>query len=310
MNKQNQLGYYDMVADFLTPNPKDVEGLNNSSYFFYQDQLFLLIHSLLEIENMPEHWNKEYIFDNIFRRGYMCEVEWVGQHYLLNGGYEGQNLYHFPTHVNIANPVLGSFRREIGKTANLVYLGYVNGHFLSLYPLVERYAVLLAQCDGSINVSLMNSRVAHVFVANDDSMKKTMEKVYDEVSMGKPAIFMNKNGVDSPSDLAFFMNAKNSYIANDIQLTKRQIMNEFLTAIGIMNANTDKRERLNQDEVNANNGETMALCSLILNTINECLERGNKLFGLNVRFKFNEKVVKQYQEQIMSASENEVSEDD
>ena len=60
----------------------------------------------------------------------------------------------------------------------------------------------------------------------------------------------------------------------------RKIEQEFLTKIGLPNTNTDKKERLTTDEVNANNGETVALADLWLETINRECAKARKMFGL------------------------------
>lgn len=304
MSRKNRINYRDMISQFFTPTPKDVEGLNNESYFYYQNQLLLKLYSIFQFKNIPDHWNQDYIKDVLFKQGIMYQVEKDNQIWLLGtGGYYGINMYNFPTHINIANPVLGTFNREIGKNGELIYFNRVNGHFQGVMPLITRYAVLLAQCDASINVSLMNSRVAHVFTTTDKSMSESLKVMYDKVTNGEPFVILNKGSLEMAQDVAIFNNVKNTYIANDILVTKRTLINEFLTEIGIMNANTDKRERLNTDEVNANNGETMALCSLWLDTLNKCFDRSNKLFNMNVKVKFNEKVIQQYQKQIKESSD-------
>lgn len=296
--------FKDMVANYLSPKPRDVEGLNNISYLYYQSQLQLKLFSIFNFENVPENWNIDYIKDNLFKAGYMVAVEKNGDTWLLGkAGYSGIDMYNYPTHIVVANPVLGNFTRKIGVDGELVYFNRVNGCFLSTEPLIKRYALLLAQCDASINVSLMNSRVAHVFTTNNKAMAQTLNKVYDDVTEGRPFVVINKGSIDFPTEVAVFNNVKNTYIANDILITKRTLMNEFLTEIGIMNANTDKRERLNSQEVNANNGETMCLCSLWLNTLNSCFERVNKLFNLNVKVSFNKEVIRQLQQEYQDNKE-------
>ena len=56
----------------------------------------------------------------------------------------------------------------------------------------------------------------------------------------------------------------------------------FDTDIGIPNANTDKRERLITDEVNANNVETMTRCELWLETLRKGIDKANSKYGLNI----------------------------
>ena len=63
------------------------------------------------------------------------------------------------------------------------------------------------------------------------------------------------------------------------------IINEFLTEIGIDNANTDKRERLVTDEVNANDEEIRANVQHWLDNISEGFEKANSMFGLDLSVK-------------------------
>lgn len=64
----------------------------------------------------------------------------------------------------------------------------------------------------------------------------------------------------------------------------------FDTAIGIPNANTDKKERLITDEVNANNTETRTLADLWLETLNTGVKQTNDMFGTNITVKWREEV--------------------
>lgn len=299
MNK-NDIGYQNLVGNYFSVNPKNVEGLNNTSYFYYRNQLYLKIFSLFTFENLPDTWDIDYLRDNLFRNGIMACVEKDGVNYCLNCGYTGINVYNKPTKVMISNTVLGTFERTIHKDCELLYINYLNGHFLSCERIVNRYALLLAQCDGSLNVNLINSRVAHVFIGETDAQIKSYKKMYDEISNGKPCAFIknSKNGTPLDNSKLDILNVKNTYVANDILLTKRTIMNEFLTEIGINNANTNKRERLVTDEVNANDEETNALLMLWKDTMTKCFDKINAMFDTNIKVKVNENVIKRLKEEV------------
>lgn len=299
MNK-NDVGYQNLVSNYFTVNPKNVEGLNNTSYFYYRNQLYLKIFSLFTFENLPNTWDIDYLRDNLFRNGIMACVEKDGVNYCLSCGYSGINVYNKPTKVMISNTVLGTFERTIHEDCELLYINYLNGHFLSCERIVNRYALLLAQCDGSLNVNLINSRVAHVFIGESDAQIKSYKKMYDEISNGKPCTFIknSKNGTPLDNSKLDVLNVKNTYVANDILLTKRTIMNEFLTEIGINNANTNKRERLVTDEVNANDEETNALLMLWKDTMSQCFDRINAMFNTNIKVKVNENVIKRLKEEV------------
>lgn len=292
LSRKKSHGYYDVLSRFLTPHPRDVEGLNNSSYIYYRNQLYLKLFSIFEFNNIPPSWNIDYLKNILFPMGFICVVDTPAGVLPLQGGYTGYNVYNFPTKLIVGNPVLGDIERDIGKNGELLYYNYINDSFQSIEPLVKRYAALLASCDGTLNTSLMNSRIAHIFIANTDAEMETYKKIYDDVSEGKPAVFLKKpTGSTLMETNNEFLNVKNTYIGNDVLLTKRTLMNEFLTEIGINNANTDKRERLITSEVNANNAETRALINLWCDTMNGCFNRINNLFGFNINVSINKNVI-------------------
>ena len=59
-------------------------------------------------------------------------------------------------------------------------------------------------------------------------------------------------------------------------------MSEFLTEIGVNNANTDKRERLTDNEVEANDSEIQLNAGYWLDNIREGFDAANAMFGLNI----------------------------
>jgi hypothetical protein len=86
----------------------------------------------------------------------------------------------------------------------------------------------------------------------------------------------------TPNWQAFQQNVGQNYIVGDILADMRKIENMFMTSIGISNANTDKKERLVVDEVNANNEETQTLCELWLEQLQEVCEKTVTMFGIKI----------------------------
>ena len=256
-------GFTELVRGFFHHNPKSVNDMTNNSFFYYQFQLMTKLKSVLTVSGYPSNWNIDNMWDVLLTNGYIPIVKTDIGTLALEGGFYGQNMYYMPTNVLVNNPVLRQIDEKIGEKGELLYINYEYNKFQGIMSLINRYAVLLANIDCSLNVSLYNSRLAHVFEAETDAQVKSLQKMYDEVSRGNPAVFLKKGmkNIGKDNDSGYFLNVKNTYIGNDLLLTKRSIMNEFLTEIGINNANTDKRERLNSDEVNANNSEVR--CTIV-----------------------------------------------
>lgn len=299
-------GFTELVRGFFHHNPTSVNDMTNNSFFYYQFQLMTKLKSVLTVSGYPSNWNIDNMWDVLLTNGYIPIVKTDIGTLALEGGFYGQNMYYMPTNVLVNNPVLRQIDEKIGEKGELLYINYEYNKFQGVMSLINRYAVLLANIDCSLNVSLYNSRLAHVFEAETDAQVKSLQKMYDDVSRGNPAVFLKKGmkNIGKDNDSGYFLNVKNTYIGNDLLLTKRSIMNEFLTEIGINNANTDKRERLNSDEVNANNSEVRCTIVRYIDSLNECAKRINENPNFdditNLHFSINSRVINTLQKEMES----------
>lgn len=282
-----------VIANLIKANPKDVHGTSNSSFAFYYRQLFMKLFSVFNFEGLPEIQDKDFLQETLFRDGVMACFTPRNSAFpiLMNGSPTGYNMFYHPSQFIVANPVLGNYTLTIGVDCELLDLGHVNGDFYSFEPLVVRYASLLASIDGSLNMTLMNSRVAQVFTSDSNATLKTMQKIYDDVSEGKPAVFLAKGLRDDVEMKPYFNNVKNTYIGTELLQDRQTIMNQFLTEIGINNANTQKRERLITAEADSNQGEVKAIVDEVLDRMNICFDKINAMFGTNMSVSLNTKVV-------------------
>ena len=82
------------------------------------------------------------------------------------------------------------------------------------------------------------------------------------------------------------LNVKNTYIADMLQDAKREIRYEFLSEIGINNANVDKKERVNTLEVTANDDELRNAIDDWKNNLEKQFDQINNMFGTNIKVKF------------------------
>ena len=148
--------------------------------------------------------------------------------------------------------------------------------------IVRHYAVKLAQIDRSIDVNLMNSNVTMYFEARNKKHAQEIKDLYAQSTQGEPLIVANESVSKGTKIDTLNKDIKTQYIVNDLLQSKRTIINEFLTKIGIANANYDKRERLNTDEVNQNNEETKAMISVIYDNLKDSIAKINAISGLGI----------------------------
>lgn len=276
--------FQDLVHQFFARKPKDVDGVANTSNLYYRDWLLKKILSRFEFSGIPSYWDLDYFLETLFLDGKVCITDTGIGVIPLKCCTTGIGVFEQPTECIIANPVLGNFRRTIDVDCALIKIQY---NYSGVSWMINRYSTLLAMCDSSVAVNLMNSKAAFIFKASSKAQSATLKTMYDDITCGKPAVFVGENGALN-SENVFNIPVKQNFVADDIQLLKRKIINEFLTDIGINNTNLDKRERLTDDEVNANNDEVLANIQHWLDNINDGVERANKLFNLGLSVKIRD----------------------
>ena len=262
--------------------PAEVSGQTNTASAYYFNYLLRLAKGIFEIK-APETWDTDFILNTLLLEGVFAIFENNSEPIAMNCQPYGVNMYYKATNFNIANPVLGTFDKTIGVDGALIYLEEVTLHttsYKTIVPLLNKYAYQLAACDKCIDQSLMNSGVAAIFSASSSKAAQSYRKMYDDISEGKPAVFVDESlGLTSPNSRSLqYTPAKDNYICDKIQIEKRCIIEEFLTAIGVNNANTSKRERLNSDEVNSNNDECYISTAVWRRNLKETTEKAKKLF--------------------------------
>ena len=265
--------------------PTDVKGVFNARTMYYESILQKTAFAIIDIEHNKDYrWDKDYIREGILLNGvFTVTNDDNGVTLPLKCGVSGVNVFNRGTTVIVANPVVGSFNRIIGVDAEIVYLQQKQGsRFRSIKPIITLYAQKLANCDAAIDINLFNSRLPYIFQASDEQVADSFKAMYDEIAQGNPAVFVDENlgkllQNENGSNITVFK-GKENFIARDVQNEKMQIMNEFLTVIGINTANTTKRERQIVDEVNANNVEIQANIKLWKQNVEECCERVNAMF--------------------------------
>lgn len=263
--------------EYITANPKNVDP-KSTTFFYYQRMLLRKAMSVFELTGCPDNWDLDYVLEKIFVNGYICISDTAAGILPLECGVAGINVYNHPTTCIIANPVLGNFEKTIDEDCALVKLQY---NYTGIMDIITHYATKLAECDASIAVNLMNSKVAFIGLVGSKQQAQSMKLMYDKIAQGEPAVFVRGDQINA--DNILYNHVKENYIASEVQRLKRQIMSEFLTEIGVNNANTDKRERLTDNEVEVNDHEIQLNSAYWLEQMREGFDKANKLFGLSVK---------------------------
>lgn len=239
---------------------------------------------------MPKTWSRNYFLYVLYCFGHLAVVNTDRFGVIPQAcGLMGYNVFYQPRQAIITNPLLtGIVQPVIDKECTVLRLQPDYGGIMDL---VRYYANMMAQAASSAAVSLSNSKAAVIFFAKNRALSDAYKKAYDQMANGQPAIVVDKDLLaddGSPAWDTIQRDPKDSYIAGDVLRDMRKIEAMFDTDIGIPNANTDKRERLITDEVNANNVETYSKCALWLEELQEACEKTRRMFGIDLSVTWRE----------------------
>lgn len=279
--------YVPALADYQTAENANSLNLlacvdSNLAWFFTR----YLIQKAISVFRwtIPETWNRNYLLYSIYCFGRVAIVNTDRFGVIPQAcGLGGYNVFYQPSYAIVTNPLLrDTYMPRIDEQCTLLQLEPDYGGIMDL---VRYYSNLMAQCAMCIGVNLTNSKVATAFMVDNQAKANAVKKAYDGVANGQPMIVVDKSLATDDGKLpwqTFQQDPKAQYLVTDLLSDMRKIEAMFDTDIGIPNANTDKRERLITDEVNANNVETYSKCALWLERLREGCSKSRDMFGINL----------------------------
>lgn len=286
MNSYN----YDFINSYnATVSPSTVHVKNTGLARFFKRYLLQEAISVFDWK-LPETWSKNYFLYVLYVIGYIGIVNTdrfgvIPQH----GGLGGYNVFYQPRYMLINNPLFaGTLKPVIDEDCVCLRL---QPDYCGLYDIVDYYGDLMALCAEATGINLVNSKLSFIFAAKNKATAESLKALYDKIAGGEPAAFADKELFDDEGNLTvsmFNQDVGRNFIADRLLDTMRTIRCQFLTDIGIPNANTDKRERLITDEVNANNFETRAKCSVWLDELQKGCRKVREMFGVEISVDWRE----------------------
>lgn len=265
-------------------NPSQIHASNTALSYYFRKYLLEKVYSCIEMKNVPDWWDLNYMMYSLLIFGKICFLETdiygvIPQHCSL-GGF---NVFYQPAYANVRNPHLTINRPlMIGSECEIVKL---QPNYSGVMDIVCYYADMLSLCAENVGLNIVNSKLAYVFTAQNKSSAESFKKMFDKIASGEPIVVQDRKLLDENGKKtwdAFANNLSNNYIADRILNDMTTWENKFCTEIGIPNANTQKKERLITDEVNANTVDTESKIMLWIDTMNRDLKKVNRMFNLNL----------------------------
>lgn len=271
--------------------------MNNATYIQYFNRLVELSVSMFEWQGLPETVDPRYLELHLFQNGSMVYFrdEVMGDLCLdciANGQFD---VYGNP----ISRRAYSSYN-QYQKTLNESDSVIIWNNYLRQPSVldVKMFAKRLYNLDRIIDVNA-NAQKTPVLVQGTEKQRLTLVNLYKEFDGNAPFIFGDKN-LDLNSLRAISTNAP--YVADKLYQLKTQIWNEALTYLGISNLNIQKKERMITDEVQRNQGGTIASRYSRLESRREAVDKINRMFGTDISV--------DYREDLQITNENEDNTDE
>lgn len=261
--------------------------ITNKEQSLYDFTLSILNRTLgmFEYSNLPETIPQVEIEKRLQTKGHATIFQYKNKLYVTTGNLNGQELspYNEPTHVNINIPAFDlSQRLEIGKQCVVIYNDDMK---TGLLDTINKHGTLMLENEITMLLSTYNARIQTLISAGTDQTINDAEKYLNQIIDGNLGII---------GENAFFNDLK----THNAQSTAKQDMTQLIqlqqfyksdlyNELGLSSLNNMKKERMNIDEVNANNDNIYPYVDGMLRNRMEGIKMVNKLFNGNIEVDFS-----------------------
>lgn len=156
---------------------------------------------------------------------------------------------------------------------------YNNDYAYPTARTIMMYAARLTEMQRTIDINI-HAQKTPVLIKASDKTRLSAKQIYAKWSGFEPLIITDKNLTDGVEMEVLSIAAP--VVFDKLAIEKNKLWNECMTFLGINNANMDKRERLVDDEVQANNEQIGYSAEVMLKSRQRAAEAMSKLCGCNI----------------------------
>lgn len=274
-------------------NAKYFTSVTYSTWF---NRLYNIAISRFEWLNLPDTCNEKFIEQVLFFNGFMVGYKDTALNSFLIMPCTNNSvldIFGYPAKVNAygyngymaqnLTPYTITLGQEPTRAdAALLYANYSRSPDL---PAVLYFARKLTKIDRTIDVNINVQKTPYI-ISCGENQRLTVANMFKQVDNFEPAIITTKfyglNG-EKPINV---MDLKPPFVADKMQILKRQVYQEALTYLGIEANTSEKAERQVTEELTANMGETESMRQSPLASRKQFCKEFNKIYGTNIDVKF------------------------
>ena len=255
--------------------------LSSKAYINYMS---IRLQKMFKYSNLPDTIPREMLEYYLMINGTCFVTKVNGNLYALTGSFGGEpDAYYKPTKYVVANPALKlSKEYDINNDGVLMRNDSI---WQGLYPLMARYASLMAENVLTIRSADVMLRVLAMLTAPDDKTKIAGEAYLKKLENGEFGVIAENRffeGIKMQSPPS----NNGSYLTQFIEL-HQYLKGSFYNEIGL-NANFNmKREALGDGESSLNEDSLLPLCDEMLRCRQEDIKKINEMFNTDISVDFD-----------------------
>lgn len=257
--------------------------LNNLTFTDYYRRLSLLARVAFKWDNLPNNINEKWIERYLYAEGrcMFYKDSTKGLMVAKCSDFGTLNPYDEPTELMPIITNYDSVAKSYEVGSECVLIGN-NDDYIPTATTIKLYAYKLAEIDRTITVNI-NAQKTPILIKCSEKQRLTLQNVYNQFKDNMPVIFGTK---DLELSELTVLNTSAPIVFDKLEIQKHNVWNECMSFLGINNANQDKRERLVDDEVEANDEQIQMFAHIMLKARKRACDEINKIYGTNISVDF------------------------
>ncbi len=264
---------------------KDLNPVSNKPYGVYsrfEEYFNLLMNAVKVVSEQGENINFEvetFLKRGLFENGAMGYDKISAKWYYVYG--QGLNDY--------GNPTSLIFVTANGKTFNrpAYYENETDGAYkvdalpvnMSMAQLIKECTDFMTNCDVAMRQNLEACKTPYIVVCKNDELRLSFAEALQQKTLGQACIVVSEDLGDGLKAIDIGV----TYLVDKFSEARDTERDVLLTKLGILTANTDKKERVQSAEVNASLGQASDYIYLLIDTFNKQCES----YGIPYKMQFN-----------------------
>lgn len=173
---------------------------------------------------------------------------------------------------------------------------------ITLGAIIAETTDFMENCDVAARQNLEACKTPYIVVCKDENLRLSFETALQQKQLGQAVMVVSEELGEGLKAISI----NTPYLVDKFTQARDTERDTLLTKLGILTANTDKKERVQSAEVNANLGQASDYIYLLIDTFNKQAET----FELPFEMKFNGSMEEIYLNNENTAPENDADVND